>query len=91
MDEQKRGEFQTCKKSAKMNDLAFLTRNGYRSHLSVFQILHDLPLHVALRLEAKFLTQREKKRSVYMYVACHFLPAIFALFGKNFTWGYHVD
>ena len=38
-------------------------------------------------------TARNKRSAV----ACHFLPAIFALFGKNFTrkctdfWGYRVD
>ena len=47
------------KKSVKTNDSAFLPRNGYHSLLWVFNILHDLPLDVALRSEAKLLTQRE--------------------------------
>ena len=86
MDDQKCEEFQTrvvCKKSAKTNDSAFLPRNGYLSLLSVFHIMHDLPLHVALCSEAYSSPPTRNKRSA---AACHFLPAILALFGKNFTW-----
>ena len=41
-----------AKKSVETNDSAFLPRNGYRSLMSIFHIIHDLPLHVALCSEA---------------------------------------
>ena len=57
-----------AKKSVKTNDLAFLPQNGYRSLMSVFHTIHDLPLHVAwfescvLRLEIQLSVQMCPKR-----------------------------
>ena len=67
------------KKSVETNDSALLPWNGYHSLMCVFHILHDLPLHVAFRSEAKFLTQGETSDQLYHVI---FYPPFSRFLGK---------
>ena len=83
MDDQKCGEFQTRvlgKKWVETNNSVLLPWNGYHSLVYVFHILHNLPLYVALRSEAKFLTQGETSDQLYHVI----FTRHFGAFGGKF-------